>query len=219
MKGLIIKDLKLVLSNKNIFLFLPVIISMSVFSKSQLAVYVFAYVSVVVINLVTTTISYDDFENSTSFLMTLPVSRKDYVRSKYILGLVSLFCGTAVSIAVAAVIDILKRGSVDFYGLALVISVLLLAMIFLLSLVIPIQLKFGPSHGKIVLTGIIIICMMVLAAIIIVMRNHSNEILSFFVTEILENSVMTAVSAAAALIIILALSYIISDRIMKKREL
>lgn len=67
MKGLIIKDIRIIFSNKNVFLFIPILVSMAAFSKTRLAVYLFAYVAVMVISLLTTTISFDDMENGTSF--------------------------------------------------------------------------------------------------------------------------------------------------------
>ena len=37
------------------------------------------------------TLSYDEFDRGYSFLFTLPVSKRGYVKEKYVLGL--LFCG------------------------------------------------------------------------------------------------------------------------------
>ena len=45
-----------------------------------------------------TTISYDEFDNGLAFLMTLPVTRKQYVAEKYLLGagltlsLIHIYC-------------------------------------------------------------------------------------------------------------------------------
>ena len=133
MKGLIIKDIRIIFSNKNVFLFIPILVSMAAFSKTRLAVYLFAYVAVMVISLLTTTISFDDMENGTSFLMTMPVSRKEYVKSKYLLGVVSLILGVVLSIAVVTAVTFLKGDTLDINGLMLIVCLLWLVMIVLMS--------------------------------------------------------------------------------------
>ena len=219
MKGLIIKDIRIIFSNKNVFLFIPILVSMAAFSKTRLAVYLFAYVAVMVISLLTTTISFDDMENGTSFLMTMPVSRKEYVKSKYLLGVVSLILGVVLSIAVVTAVTFLKGDPLDINGLMLIVCLLWLVMIVLMSVLIPVQLKFGSINGKAVLMCIIIGSMLVLAAMILVLRNYSEETLNFFVNEIMKNMVLMTAAGIFGTVIILAISYMMSVRIMKKREL
>lgn len=219
MKGLIIKDIRIIFSNKNVFLFIPILVSMAAFSKTRLAVYLFAYVAVMVISLLTTTISFDDMENGTSFLMTMPVSRKEYVKSKYLLGVVSLILGVVLSIAVVTAVTFLKGDTLDVNGLMLIVCLLWLVMIVLMSVLIPVQLKFGSINGKAVLMCIIIGSMIVLAAMILILRNYSEETLNFFVNEIMKNMVLMTAAGILGTVIILVISYMMSVRIMKKREL
>lgn len=219
MKGLIIKDIRIIFSNKNVFLFIPILVSMAAFSKTRLAVYLFAYVAVMVISLLTTTISFDDMENGTSFLMTMPVSRKEYVKSKYLLSVVSLILGVVLSIAVVTAVTFLKGDTLDINGLMLIVCLLWLVMIVLMSVLIPVQLKFGSINGKAVLMCIIIGSMLLLAAMILVLRNYSEETLNFFVNEIMKNMVLMTAAGIFGTVIILAISYMMSVRIMKKREL
>ena len=219
MKGLIIKDIRIIFSNKNVFLFIPILVSMAAFSKTRLAVYLFAYVAVMVISLLTTTISFDDMENGTSFLMTMPVSRKEYVKSKYLLGVVSLILGVVLSIAVVTAVTFLKGDTLDINGLMLIVCLLWLVMIVLMSVLIPVQLKFDSINGKAVLMCIIIGSMLLLAAMVLVLRNYSEETLNFFVNEIMKNMVLMTAAGILGTVIILVISYMMSVRIMKKREL
>ncbi len=219
MKGLIIKDIRIIFSNKNVFLFIPILASMAAFSKTRLAVYLFAYVAVMVISLLTTTISFDDMENGTSFLMTMPVSRKEYVKSKYLLGVVSFILGVVLSIAVVTAVTFLKGDTLDINGLMLIVCLLWLVMIVLMSVLIPVQLKFGSINGKAVLMCIIIGSMLLLAAMVLVLRNYSEETLNFFVNEIMKNMVLMTAAGILGTVIILVISYMMSVRIMKKREL
>ena len=219
MKGLIIKDIRIIFSNKNVFLFIPILVSMAAFSKTRLAVYLFAYVAVMVISLLTTTISFDDMENGTSFLMTMPVSRKEYVKSKYLLGVVSLILGVVLSIAVVTAVTFLRGDTLDVNGLMLIVCLLWLVMIVLMSVLIPVQLKFGSINGKAVLMCIIIGSMLLLAAMVLVLRKYSEETLNFFVNEIMKNMVLMTAAGILGTVIILVISYMMSVRIMKKREL
>lgn len=219
MKGLILKDIKLIISNKTVFLFIPVLISMSAFSKNQLALYLFAYVAVMIISLLTATISYDDMENSTSFLMTMPVSRKEYAAGKYLLGIVSLILGIVIAVAVVAAVTFFKGEPVDFNGLMLIVFLLWSVMIVLMSVLIPLQLKFGSINGRVVLMCVVIGSMAVLAAVIVVLRNYSEEMLTFFVTDVIKNSAFVTAAGIIGSAVLLVLSFMISVRIMKKREL
>ena len=81
MKGLLIKDLKLLKGQKNFFVVLIVIaivLSVSMSSPS----FVIGYMTFIGAVFTLSTISYDEFDNGNAFLFTLPFSRMDYVIEK-----------------------------------------------------------------------------------------------------------------------------------------
>ena len=90
MKGLLIKDWKLLLRNQKSFL-----VIMSVMMVLYMAignpVFVISYTPMLCVFVALSTITYDMFDNGAAFLFSLPFSRKDYVREKYIFsGLITL---------------------------------------------------------------------------------------------------------------------------------
>lgn len=101
--------------------------------------------------LVLNTISYDDHNKGMSFLMTLPVSRSIYVKEKYVFGLLMGIAGWAISSL--CVFGFLTVRKVDYEGkeLLFLIAGFFLALLVILSLMLPVQLKFGGENGRIVL--------------------------------------------------------------------
>ena len=89
MKGLFVKDLKLMMSQKNfLLLILAIVIGMMIFTDD--VIFPLGFLSFTVSLFTVGTISYDDFDNGNAFLFTLPITRNHYVSEKYFLGLLLL---------------------------------------------------------------------------------------------------------------------------------
>ena len=82
MKGLLIKDLRLMVKQQKIF-------SSVVFIAVLLAVvtgntfFIISYMTFVASLFTLTSISYDEFDNGNAFLFSLPITRRMYVKEKY----------------------------------------------------------------------------------------------------------------------------------------
>lgn len=86
MKGLLVKDFKLMMLQKNfLLLILAIVIGMMIFTDD--VVFPLGFLSFVASLFTVSTISYDDFDNGNAFLFTLPITRNNYVIEKYFLGL------------------------------------------------------------------------------------------------------------------------------------
>ena len=83
MKGLLIKDLKLMKNNgKNLLLvFLIIGTMMGIMTKELYAAV--GYVTFIFTLFTVNTISYDENEHGYTYLFSLPVNKKIYVREKY----------------------------------------------------------------------------------------------------------------------------------------
>lgn len=86
MKGLFVKDLKLMSGQKK-FLALVFLLACVLLTTNS-ATFVINYLTIFCSILVVSTISYDEFDNGNAFLFTLPISRKEYVRKNTYLDLV-----------------------------------------------------------------------------------------------------------------------------------
>ena len=86
MKGLFVKDIELMKQQKQYFILvivMGVILNLAGSGSVSFAIGYFTFVTAI---FAITTISYDEFDNGLAFLMTLPVTRKQYVAEKYLLG-------------------------------------------------------------------------------------------------------------------------------------
>ena len=83
MKGLLIKDLKLMKNNgKNLLLvFLIIGTMMGIMTKELYAAV--GYVTFIFTLFTVSTISYDEYDNGYPFLFTLPITRRQYVNEKF----------------------------------------------------------------------------------------------------------------------------------------
>ncbi len=90
-------------------------------------------------------------DNGMMFLMTLPVSRKTYALSKYVLG--GIFClgGWLLSIIMMLGINAVKGLPLDIIGNVAPSLAFLFMSLMILDLMIPLQLKFGAEKSRIVM--------------------------------------------------------------------
>ena len=92
MKGLFVKDLKLMMLQKNfLLLILAIVIGMMIFTDD--VIFPLGFLSFIVSLFTVSTISYDDFDNGNAFLFTLPITRNHYVSSWSIIGVYGLGFG------------------------------------------------------------------------------------------------------------------------------
>lgn len=81
MRGLICKDLRLMLVQKNFFIMLAFVAFVCMAALDDPA-FVVMYVTLIFASFLMSTMSYDEFDNGYPFLFTLPISRKLYVQEK-----------------------------------------------------------------------------------------------------------------------------------------
>ncbi len=148
MKGLFIKDLKLMKGQKQFFAI--VLVMMILFSMSFTNyTFVICYVTIMMGVLTLTTISYDEYENGMGYLFTLPISRKKYVAEKYLFSIVTTILGLTASSAVGRIAASIQKVSFPMEEWFLSIAASILFVMMMLSLLLPIQLKLGADRSKV----------------------------------------------------------------------
>lgn len=156
MKGLWIKDLKLMTAQKYFFLLILLIaIGMSISAEDvSMMTFSLGFVPFVVSLFGLSTISYDEFDNGNAFLFTLPITRKEYVFEKYALSLVLAFVSLVVMFLFTIFMVAQKGMMLDFDGWMIPFG--LFALILLLqAIMIPFHLKFGQERGRIAIIVLI----------------------------------------------------------------
>ena len=153
MKGLFIKDLRLMKNQRN-FLVTIVLMFLILVITGVDASFFMGYVPFLLLIVSMTTITYDELENGLAFLMVLPVSRKEYVLEKYLLGGLFGIGGLAVTVVIFIITEEVTKTSMTWESYLLIATGFLAFVILFLSLMIPIQLKFGSEKGRLVLFAI-----------------------------------------------------------------
>ena len=214
MAGLIEKDIRLILTRKSNILIFILIGGLVTFQTEGIIGE--NYLTLLGALLALSTLSYDDADNSMTFLMTLPCTRKSYVVEKYlfIYGLSLLFgvIGSAIYI-----ISLYSNGGTLSAELLeeMIVSVV---PVFLLmgALLIPIQLKYGAERSRIamfVLFGVFFSIIYLLGDRTTIIMGETMQKLSS-----LSQAAVLAVTCIILVAVVL-ISFTVSVHIMKKKEL
>lgn len=216
MRGLLVKDAKLLLQQKRFFALMFIIAIMLNVNGS--GTFVISYLIFLCSTVGLGTISYDEFDNGYAFLFTLPVGRRTYAREKYVfsimLGAISWLIGVLVTIPFQ------MYQNADFVlADSLVEAVILLPCLFIiLSVMIPILLKFGAEKGRTVMLasiGIVFIAGFALVKLNEALHIDWNRI--FWALPTMSVELILAVAFAASLIV-MGVSIMVSGKIMEKKE-
>ena len=216
MAGLFYKDLKILLQRKQaivIFLAIAVILGFSTGGT-----FVVGYTTFCILILAVSTISYDEFDNGFSFLMTLPITRQSYVVEKYILCSICGVVAWIFSVVVCICENQYKQVTVVTEDLLMEAAIMLPIVLFIMDIMIPVQIKYGSEKSRIVLISVMGIVMIVGIGVKKAVEMLDLPLESLF--EKLQSITEVQVLVGSIIFIIVAtlLSFAISYRIMNNKE-
>ena len=142
MKGLLVKDFLLMIKSKKVILFMLFIGIIGGINDISFAT---GYILMVLAILSLSTISYDEANHGLNTLFTLPISKSDYVKEKYLFSLII----TGIGFVFVTILGCFSKSG--FMETLIILSTALL----LLALSLPFQLKEGNEKGRIVLFVVI----------------------------------------------------------------
>lgn len=149
MKALLIKDAKLMKGQKNFFFMLFfIVIAMAIFSED--IAFSTTFPTFILTMFAISSISYDEIDNGYAFLFTLPMTRNKYVIEKYLFG-TSLGVLSLIFTSLLNIVALLIKDSADVKQIFFITLAVLPAILLILSIVIPIQLKYGAEKGRLAL--------------------------------------------------------------------
>lgn len=216
MKGLLVKDFKLMKLQKNFFL-LIVVIAVSMIAFTDDVTFPLGFLTFVISLFTLSTISYDEFDNGNAFLFTLPITRTNYVVEKYCLSLL-LGCSTWIAATVLTMIASILKSTFSVADIMLIALMILPIMIMIQAIMIPFQLKFGGEKGRIALIGVIGLVFLIGAVIVKGAEMIGIDITNMVNTLPVISMGMLIMIILAAAIVIFLISLKISIRIMNKKE-
>lgn len=216
MTGLLIKDWKL-LKNQGRFYFvlLAAVLVISITGLGDYASFITSYITFLFSMFAISTFSYDDADNGTCYLMTLPVRRRTYVAEKYLFGFL-LTLGSWTFATAVRLGFLLRNVSDDWTELLCTDMVYLLVVLIFLGYSFPIMLKFGAEKGRnVALAGLGILMFLIYLG---ARSDVDLKALHALAEAADQRPVMSSGILAAVCILILCISFPISLKIMEKKE-
>lgn len=221
MKGLWTKDWEFMRGNRNIFLAVYVIALVCFLTTSAGPSFLISYVSILAAVMALNVISNDTLNNGIAYLLTFPVSRREYVQEKYLFGTIVIVVMWLLSVLIGSVVNVSGfrpvSGDEMVYSAIAGIGVALLAE----AIMFPVQLKYGSEMGRIVLFVVVfgIMGLSLLGKELCTQLDLDvTPALEFFGRILDLGPFVLAGIAAVLLLLILVISCTISVKIMEKKE-
>lgn len=163
MRGLWKKDLALIGMNRSILAAVVLVTVLMIVAQNYQ--FVMFYAALMGGFQMLGTITYDTANNGMEYLLTLPVTRKQYAAEKYLFGygfgLALLFFGTVVAIVSALV----TGNPFDPAEMAFTLECALLLLGFLLAAFLPIQFKYGSDNGRVIMFSVFVVAFLCVFAV------------------------------------------------------
>lgn len=228
MKGLIIKDIKIILKNTR-FIFIMVMIAVVLATQMESDNYSFTtgYITMIFSLMAINTLAFDEQDKSITFLLTLPVNRNAYVTEKYIISLGFSFLGTMLVTPLFILIQ-------PQHAAEILLSILaIFAVSFLFTMImIPLRLKFGSEKSGVVVMVFAFLIFALFGTINVINRRaNSMQHIQLINPSGAKNFISHALNAFLSLdewvigavlfllwLVLFAISYLVSIRIMRKKE-
>ena len=215
MRGLIEKDLRLTLVRKQtiaIFLVMALVMGMSMNGS-----FLVSYLTMLALILGTGSITYDEYDNGFSFLMTLPFDRKTYVREKYLFSLIVSVAAWCFGVIVFAIIDVARNGGASLSDIPMMTAVIP-SMYIATAIIVPLQLKFGAEKSRLVLFVIFGLIAVLVVGSSSFLEDSVNPL--FKIANALHDipGFVTILILIAVCAIVSVISYLFSVQIMEKKE-
>lgn len=215
MRGLLEKDIRLLMHSKQTFLcFIAIAIVLGVTQKNT---FMLGYSTFLIAALLVSTLSYDELDHGFTFLFTLPIDRKMYVREKYLLCIGGSIIAWFIALALYFIV-LTVSGSHSVFSEEMVkgLAFLPVAILFL-SLLLPLQIKFGVEKSRLVVLGVSVFA----GIMIYFLAEKSGMLDGNVVVSALGLIGDSAVDVIGLLVAgcLAVVSYLCSCRIMKKKEL
>ena len=219
MRGLLVKDFKLLKQQGKIITFL-VLICIFMLGQMQETSFVVGYITSICVVISLSTISYDEFDNGNTFLFSLPITREEYVREKYALSFL-VNGGVWLLSSIAAILVNMARVDGFILSNEIMGAILVLAACMdLVSVMIPVQLKFGSEKSKVIIFASIgIIAVAGYFTMFLLEKTSSMIDISWLLGKLMEIGKGGLTGLAVGIgVVLLVLSMRVSQNIMKKKE-
>lgn len=216
MKALFIQDFRYMLTQKSFLVLIALVGIVLALTQNDNYIFVIGYLGFMGMITGMMSVTMDDQSNGLTFLFSLPIDRRVYVREKYIF---IVLMGVSFSIF-ATVLCLLFRMFAEYKAptdeiLSTAVGTLAVMLLFI-CFMLPLQLKFGAERAR--LASFIAIGFFFVAVLLAGLVVNFADALPFIQAFLSMSPVALAGIGAAFLIVCLRISYGVSLRIILRRE-
>lgn len=217
MKGLLLKDFRLLIGQK--FYYIAVfVVAMALITATESPGFLVGYLSMFCMMFLLSSISYDEFDNGYAFLFCLPISKRGYVREKYLFGFLLGAGSWLFSSVVSVVCQRMQTGEWMIFDMMLESALIVLLFMVLFGFMLPVQFKFGSEKGRMVQLAIYCAAFGSVFVGLKILEDLNMNIGAVFSGFVENYTILFFAALIAAAGFFLYLSMKISDRIMSKKE-
>ena len=141
MTGILMKDLMMLKCQKQFFFVMGVV--------GLMFLVIFGYLTIMFSFIPLTTLAYDDADNGSAYLFTLPVSRKGYLVEKYLFSAGFTLAAALLTLAVVIVACLVKNYAVQPEELGVMVMTCITVSVIFSAVSMPVQLKFGSERSRV----------------------------------------------------------------------
>ena len=145
MLGFIKKDLLLVKNNYKTILISVIIFILFSFSNNTDISFFLPFMMLVII---ISTFSYDDYNKWTIYSATFPNGRKNYIKGKYIATIILIIGITLINFILSFLLFSIKH-SIDLENIIISYLGCIIAILSIISILFPFLFKYGSEKGRI----------------------------------------------------------------------
>lgn len=216
MKALFIQDFRYMLTQKSFLVLIALVGIVLALTQNDNYIFVIGYLGFMGMITGMMSVTMDDQSNGLTFLFSLPIDRRVYVREKYIF---IVLMGVSFSLFATA-LCLLFRVFADYKAptdeiLSTAVGTLAVMLLFI-CFMLPLQLKFGAERAR--LASFIAIGFFFVAVLLAGLVINFADALPFIQAFLSMSPVALAGIGAAFLIVCLRISYGVSLRIILRRE-
>ncbi len=208
MLGLVKKDLLMIKGNiRQVILFLVVFLVLA-FQENNIIVIVPVFVSMMVF---ITTFSYDEYNKWDAYAISLPVSRKNIVKAKYVASIILWVIALLVTVVITGIMGLFEQ-NINYFEMFGMILGCVFSIVLLEAIMFPLIFKFGVEKGRI---GLFVGVFAIAALLGFIFTGIDLENANGFI-EIFNEYYYILLPLVA--VILLVISYYVSKRIYLKKE-
>lgn len=212
MKGLLIKDIQLLLQQRLFIGAIIVLSSIIALTSEEGPEFICGYITILFALQAVGTVSYDEMDNGYLYLFTLPINRKLYVMEKYLFSMAVSLCASILSVLL---ISVTQADTVVISELLVIAGATFLASLLMIGMSLPMNMKYGAEKGRIAIFAFAAV--VIVAAVFL---EKGQEYLQIDMNELLASmsSAVFEVCAGMTIIVLFFISFLISMRVMEKKQ-